>query len=85
MPLFPMPHKNPPGRSSALVMHVQRPGQRWWHLACFGNTSHYYEDGGCEHTDLVWGRLNDYGRKVTKLQPFGNGDKRPRRFARRPA
>jgi hypothetical protein len=77
-------YRDPRATTSSLLMHVRLPGQRWYHLACFGRLSHYYEDGGCEHTDAALERMTEYGRKVTKLQPFGNGEKRPKRFARRP-
>lgn len=77
-------YSDPRAKSSALVLHARLPRQRWWHLVCFGNLSHYYEDGGCEHTDAVLRNLTPYGKAVTKLQPFGGKDRRPKRFARRP-
>lgn len=70
-----------PTRSKAMVLLYQVPGQRWHRAVCFGLRSHYYEDGGCEHTDELLSRLTDYGRRVTKVVPFGDGEppKRPRK------
>jgi hypothetical protein len=68
--------QNPRG----LVTLIRKRGQRWHRLACFGPKSHYYADGGCDHTDAVMAGLNPYGKKVTKLEPFGNGKFVPKRF-----
>ena len=68
--------------TSALVLNTRVPGQRWHHLVCFGRRSHYFEDGGCEHTDAIRRNLTEYGQKVTKLVPFGDGEQ-PKRFAKR--
>lgn len=67
-----------------LLLHLRRRGQRWHTLVCFGPKSHYYEDGGCEHTDALIDRLTPYGQKVTKLQPFGDGRYVPKRPRKRP-
>jgi hypothetical protein len=75
-------YSDPRITTSALLLHCRVPGQRWYHLICFGRRCHYFEDGGCEHTDQLRTRLNDYGRKVTKLIPFGDGAP-PKRFAKR--
>lgn len=72
-----------PGGSKALVVLIRLPGQRWRHLICFGRRGHYFADGGCEHTDYVQAELTPYGKKVTKVIPFGDGIP-PKRFAKRP-
>lgn len=69
----------------ALVMTIRIPGQRWHHLCCFGRLGHYYEDGGCEHTDLFLANVTGYGKTVVKVQPFGDGKRKPKRFAKRRA
>ena len=73
---------NPDGPKGLLVL-IRLRGQRWHHLTCFGRKSHYYEDGGCDHTDAMLASLTPYGKKVTKLQPFGDGKSRPKRPRRR--
>lgn len=82
--LIPAEYSGDPSGPKGLLVHVRLPGQRWHHLACFGRKSHYFEDGGCEHTDALIARLTPYGRKVTKLQPFGDGKSVPRRPRKRP-
>jgi hypothetical protein len=79
-----VPYSGPRSSTSALLLHTRIPGQRWFHLVCFGRRGHYFEDGGCEHTDAAIERLTDYGRKVTKVVPFGD-KKPPKRFAKRKA
>jgi len=64
------------------VLLVRVPGQRWHHLVCFGRRGHYFEDGGCEHTDATQQGLTEYGRRVTKVVPFGDKEP-PKRFAKR--
>lgn len=81
--LAPVPYSDKPEGSKALFCCVRLPGQRWYHAWCNGRLGHYYEDGACEHTDAYLAALTDYGREVVKVQPFGAGDKRPKRFARR--
>lgn len=76
------PYSDPRITTTALVLHTRIPRQRWFHLVCFGRRGHYFEDGGREHTDAVHKRLNAYGRKVTKVVPFGDGQP-PKRFAKR--
>jgi hypothetical protein len=73
--------------TKALIMLIRHPGQRWHKLVCFGRKGHYYEDGGCEHTDAIFAeRLTPRGLEVTKLDPFGGKpeENRPKRFAKRP-
>jgi hypothetical protein len=71
------PYSSDPEGTKALVICIRLPGQRWYHLWCNGRLGHYYEDGGCEHTDAYRRRLTPYGKKVCKVQPFGCGEKRP--------
>ena len=75
---------NPDGPKSMVVL-LPRRGQRWHELFCSGRRGHYYEDGGCEHTDQVLANLTDYGKTVTKVKPFGPTGEAPRRFKRRPS
>ena len=80
------PHSDRPEGSKALLLHLRRRGQRWYSLVCFGNKGHYYADGGCEHTDALISNLTPYGKKVTKLAPFGGKpENRPKRPRKRPA
>jgi hypothetical protein len=51
-------------------MHIRIPGQRWFHLVCFGRLGHYYEDGACEHTDALLAEMTPYGKQVTKGSPL---------------
>lgn len=72
--LIPMTRKTGfPSDTPGLVLHIRRRGQRWFRLCCFGAKGHYYADGSCDHTDALWASLTDYGKKVTSLEPFGNG------------
>ena len=83
--LFTVAYSNDPQGAKALLLHARIPGQRWYHLVCFGQKGHYFEDGGCEHTDALLADLTPYGRKVTKLKPFGDGKFIPKRPRKRPA
>jgi len=85
MGLWAMPYSDRPDGSKSMVVLIQRRGQRWHELFCSGRRGHYYEDGGCEHTDAVLAALTDYGQQVTKVKPFGPEGIPPKRFARRPA
>lgn len=60
-------------KHKALITHMRLPGQRWYHLACFGLKSHYRKDGSCEHTEAFFDHLTEHGKRVTKVQPFGAG------------
>ena len=84
MALWTMSYSDRPDGPKCMVVLIQRPGQRWYELFCSGRRGHYYEDGGCEHTDLVLSRLTDYGKTVTKVKPFGPTGEPPKRFKRRP-
>ena len=77
-------YSQPRVKSKPLILHVRVPGQRWYHCICFGRRGHYFPDGGCEHTDALLLQLSEYGRKVTKVIPFGDGQP-PKRFATRSA
>ena len=83
MGVWVMPYSDKP-ETSALVALVRARGQRWHELFCSGRRGHYYEDGGCEHTDAVLANLTDYGKTVTKVKPFGPRGVPPKRFKRRP-
>jgi len=83
--LIPAEYKDDPGGPKGLLLLIRIRGQRWYHLACFGRKSHYFEDGGCEHTDALLEHLSAYGKEVTKLQPFGDGRNIPIRPRKRPA
>lgn len=81
--LIPAEYSDDPQGPKGLLTLIRVPGQRWHHLACFGNKSHYFSDGGCEHTDALFEALTDYGKQVTKLQPFGDGKFKPKRPRKR--
>ena len=62
-------------KSLALVMMSQRPGDkaRRWHIACFGNRSHYHpETGTCCHVEDLTGRLTSWHRARARFLPFGD-------------
>ena len=84
MSLYACPYTEDPKASKALMMCIRVPGQRWYHAVCFGRLGHYYEDGGCEHTDALLARLTDHGKSVVKVQSFGDGKRVPKRFKKRP-
>lgn len=83
--ISPVSYSDRPEGSKALLLCVRLKGQRWHHLCCFGRLGHYYADGACEHTDAFLSNLTPYGRTVVKLQPFGDGKKKPKRFRKRPS
>jgi hypothetical protein len=78
--LIPAEYTNDPDGPKGLLVHVRVRGQRWYHLSCFGRKSHYRRDGSCEHTDALLAALTDYGRQVTKLQPWGDGEYKPKQL-----
>lgn len=82
--LWVMPYSDRPEVSTAMIVLIRRRGQRWYSLFCSGRRGHYYEDGGCEHTDAILAGLTEYGQTVTKVVPFGPAGEAPRRFAKRP-
>ena len=43
-----------------------------WHLACFGNQSHYqHETGICFHVEKIVKRLGKWHRARVRYLPFG--------------
>lgn len=68
-------------KSRALVMftpmiHMVEPYRRQgFAIACFGEDSHYFEDGACPHVELVFASLKtDWHRSRTWFKPFGESE-----------
>ena len=56
--------------------HVHR-----WHVACFGNRSHYERETGiCAHVEETAAHLDAWHRARTWFQPFGSADQKERRL-----
>ena len=67
-------------KSAALMVVAWGPNLRdkapqRWHMACFGNMSHYHPDTGiCEHVENLVNEMKPWHRSRAWFLPFGDND-----------